>query len=326
MDQKGLTLTYTVGYDPEKEVVKADPANKAKQLDQWVSLTRTITGSVQDSSAIPFPKESWTVTWKRDKALNYHFDNGKRVATPKYSNWVIASASWLPKATAEELSKLTDFPVFQVKNNLLGYKPVLSTDTDPNANQIFEIQTAIPAPLNVADIKKVEASIPEKDYTYAITYINQSNDSINQDIDPGLHGNWGWIDSMGISNGKLHIAGWNANSGSYNRNYHYIIIVDYGPNPSNPDSRKAKFHEVGRQLVDRQILRPDVKKIHNVYNAGRSGFDVNIDLHDVQPGDKLAMISRWTSDSNGNKDYTDLFGNYFTMDYKTNAGWLDDAP
>lgn len=78
-------------------------------------------------------------------------------------------------------------------------------------------------------------------------------------------------------------------------------------------------------MVDNQILRPDVKALHNVYNAGRSGFDVKvpINLSAIKAGDKLAVMSRWTSDRWGNNDATDLYGNYYTIDYGTNKGWLD---
>lgn len=156
--------------------------------------------------------------------------------------------------------------------------------------------------------------------SYVITYISDDTDKNNQHVVPGLNGNWASIDNIYMTDTGIHVTGWNANSESYNRNYHYLIILDYGQNPA-----VGQFHEVGRKLVTGGVSRPDVFKVHPVWNAATSGFDdtVDLDLSQIKAGDKLRILSRWTSDPEGNNNAADLVSSYYTMDYNTNIGNLD---
>lgn len=166
--------------------------------------------------------------------------------------------------------------------------------------------------------KTIGADTPDE--TDTVTYVSDGTDPYNQHVIPGLNGNWASIDNIYMTDTGIHVTGWNANSESFNRNYHYLIILDYGPNPV-----VGQFREVGRKLVTGGVSRPDVFKVHQVWNAATSGFDdtVNLDLNQIKTGDKLRILSRWTADPNGNNDPADLVSSYYTMDYNTNVGNLD---
>lgn len=170
-------------------------------------------------------------------------------------------------------------------------------------------------------IPSVNVSETTADQTLTVSYVSDGTDPYNQQVVPGLKGNWAYIESIGVTDGGLHVSGWNANSDSYNRNYHYIIILDYGQNPV-----KGQYHELGRILVQNPTLRPDVFKVHPVWNAAESGFNVTVplDVNAIHTGDKLRVLSRWTSDPNGNNDTADLWGTYYTMDYNLNRANLDN--
>ena len=172
----------------------------------------------------------------------------------------------------------------------------------------------------VVDMPAVTVTPDTKDVTYTVTYVSDGTDPYNQQVKEGVHGNWASIDNIYMTDTGIHVTGWNANSDSYNRNYHFLIILDYGPNPVT-----GQFHEVGRKLVAGGINRPDVFRVHPVWNAATSGFDdtIDLDLSQIKAGDKLRILSRWTADPNGNYNPADLVSSYYTMDYATNVANLD---
>lgn len=288
-----------------------DPAN---QQAVWKAVTRTINiVSIQGGDLKPVVQTVW---YNRTVTVTTTIDSKVEQKT-KYepSDWQLAdgqTATW------------PEFDVPQISNfhSLIdGKQQIIVPSLDVKANT--------------------------EDQNVNVTYDNEANDPVNSDVTLGLQGNWGYLDSMPTvdsqyqdSNHKyvptIHVNGWNATNDSRRRNYHYIIILDYGPNASLwGDTRTMPFHEVGRVLVQNEISRPDVKAVHNVWNAGRSGFDVNvpINLAGINPGDRLAVLMRWTSDPDGNPSTVqndnselgsaDLYSQLFTIDYGTNAGSLD---
>lgn len=288
-------------YDNSK---KAD--DKANQQAVWKAVTRTIQMvSIQGGAAQTVTQTVW---YNRNVKISTTIDaEGKQ--TQKY------------EATAWQLAKgqKAVWPEYQIAQ-ITGFHSLVDGKQ----------QIIIPA----QDVKSDTA-----DATINVTFDNEANDPVNSDVDLSLHGNWGYLDSQPTVNGSegtIHVNGWNATNDSRKRNYHYIFILDYGPN-ANPwgDTRYMPFREVGRVLVQNEISRPDVKAVHNVWNAGRSGFDVNVPINfaGVNPGDKLAVMMRWTSDPAGNpsniqndnseKGSADLFSNLFSIDYGTNVGNLD---
>lgn len=129
------------------------------------------------------------------------------------------------------------------------------------------------------------------------------------------HGNYAWLDHVALDNkGQLNVAGWHATNEAVNRPYHYLIAL-------NQDRQ-----EIARENISGQnIARPDVQAVHNVYNAGQSGFVGRLDLSGaLKDTDSITLISRYTSDAGGNFNYIDYWFAPVTVD-QTNRGSLDNA-
>lgn len=131
-----------------------------------------------------------------------------------------------------------------------------------------------------------------KGQTITITY--QVSEDYNKNVDQKIQGNWGWIDSLTVENNSVHVKGWNATNTSREGQYHYIFVMD-----------GTTGQELGRVAVDLasdSAKRADIPGVHNVWNAARSGFDVTIPLNtdNLQVGHKIIVMSRWTSDKDGN--------------------------
>lgn len=118
-------------------------------------------------------------------------------------------------------------------------------------------------------------------------------------VDPNDHGNYAWLDHQQInSQGQLIANGWHATNESAGRNYHFIIAYD-----------QTNHAEIGRQLVGKtaqQTERPDIAKAHHVAGARQSGFSVTFDLGKILANtSSIQLISRYSSDVNGNRNYVD---------------------
>lgn len=276
-------VEINIVYVSAKNVVKADPNKKAEQKDLWKSVTRTINFQFPSTDITKNPVVQ-TVEFKRNKITTLDKE-GKENTT--YTDWeAIGNPVW-PKYIISEK----------------GYNSKID---DVRVNQV--------------DQKIVDGKTQNK--TITVTYISVLTDTVNKDVVPGLKGNWASIDKIYMTDTGIHVTGWNANSESLKRNNHFLIILDYGPNPVT-----GQFREVGRKLVSHGVDRPDVVKVHPVWNAAISGFDDTIDLDtaNIKAGDKLRILSRWSSDDKGNIDYVDLASSYYTMDYGTNVGHWDGA-
>ena len=145
-----------------------------------------------------------------------------------------------------------------------------------------------------ADSLKVDSNSKDvpKGQTITITY--EISEDYNKNVDLNIQGNWGWIDSLTVENNSVHVKGWNATNTSLKGQYHYIFVMD-----------GTTGQELGRVAVDLAsdaAKRTDIPGVHNVWNAARSGFDVTIPLNtdNLQVGHKIIVMSRWTSDKNGN--------------------------
>lgn len=127
-------------------------------------------------------------------------------------------------------------------------------------------------------------------------------------------GNYAYLDSVKLTeDGHVDVSGWNATNSSENKPYHYIIAYD-----------NTTHREISRVLVNQPVDRPDVQKVHNVYGARQSGFNVSIQI----PSDVLAnansisFISRYSDRLGGNGNYSDFWYAPITFD-KENHAWLD---
>lgn len=138
------------------------------------------------------------------------------------------------------------------------------------------------------------------DYYFAPITVNQSNNA--------------YLDKVVATGHNLTISGWHATNRAANKSYHYIIVVD----PSNGN------REIGRRLVEDGINRSDVARVYpDIIKAGKSGFSVTLPLSTMNFNDALQIISRYSSDSTGNKDYVDYWFPPFTSGRSANRGSLD---
>ena len=122
--------------------------------------------------------------------------------------------------------------------------------------------------------------------------------------------NNGNLDSFEIKNNKLHISGWQASDASVNQKNHFIIIYD-----------KTKGKEIKRILVP-SVNRSDVQKVYpNIANSGKSGFDITTDFDPAYTGDEIQIISRYSDQSNGEGNKTDIW--FSPKTFTENDGNLD---
>lgn len=102
------------------------------------------------------------------------------------------------------------------------------------------------------------------------------------------------LDHFEITNNKVHISGWQAADASAREQNHFIILYD-----------ATKHREIKRFNVS-NVSRPDVQRVYpNIYNAGKSGFDITVDLDPAYVGDQIQVISRYSNASNGEGNRTD---------------------
>lgn len=135
---------------------------------------------------------------------------------------------------------------------------------DTQADQSVDAQTQVIAKPTTTQEVSTTVSNAAQTATPAIN----NTQSQNQNYDHNDNGNYGAIDSVNLVNNQLHVSGWSAGNQNVGKNNHLIIAYDL--------TNKA---ELGRVNVITPVVRPDVQKVHNVYNAAQSGFDVNIPLN-----------------------------------------------
>lgn len=132
---------------------------------------------------------------------------------------------------------------------------------------------------------------------------NISNDSVN---------NQGNLDSANISNDQLNVSGWHATNYDVSRPNSFVIVYDSSTNT-----------ELARQKIE-PTIRTDVQRAYpSLNNAKASGFDVSFKLKEGMTGDKIQIISRYSSDINGNIDYVDYW--FDPIIFNDNKGNLDSA-
>lgn len=177
---------------------------------------------------------------------------------------------------------------------------------DSNANTVS--QTAITSNTNTDQ----PAVVANQSSTTANSSAQQTT------IDPNDHGNYANMDHQEINNaGQLTASGWHATNESAGRNYHFIIAYD-----------QTNHREIGRQQVGntaQQVSRPDVAAAHHVAGAGQSGFSVSFDLgKDLANTSSVQLISRYSSDANGNHNSVDYWFAPVTIN-RNNLASLDGA-
>src|SRR5699024_9638807 len=112
-----------------------------------------------------------------------------------------------------------------------------------------------------------------------------------------LNTNAGYLDNFNIdaATNTLNISGWHATDQSAGKDHHFIILYD-----------ATKNRELGRYEVN-SAIRNDVAKVYNVYNAGKSGFNLQVNISPALIGDNIQVISRYSNAANGEGNYVDYW-------------------
>ncbi|GKQ43163.1 hypothetical protein RD055328_10860 [Companilactobacillus sp. RD055328] len=126
--------------------------------------------------------------------------------------------------------------------------------------------------------------------------------------------NRGDLNKGDIINGNLHVNGWHASQESEGRPYSFLFLLD------------AKTHTEVKRIKISRTQRDDVQSAFpNISNSGQSGFDNDFEITKDMYGKKYILMSRYSSDPNGNInniDYT--YRNILTMPTQKNIGSLDE--
>ena len=144
---------------------------------------------------------------------------------------------------------------------------------------------------------------------------NNQKEVASQDYNHQDNGSYGNLDSASFNNNELQVSGWHATNQAENKDYHFVIAYDSTTNT-----------ELGRTTVS-AVSRPDVKNVHNVYNADQSGFNasIKVNFNKMQSyRDAIRIISRYSGQADGNSDYVDWESQPIVFD-DSNRGSLDQS-
>ena len=128
-----------------------------------------------------------------------------------------------------------------------------------------------------------------------------------------LNTNAGYLDNFNIdaATNTLNINGWHATDQSAGKDHHFIILYD-----------ATKNRELGRYEVN-SAIRNDVAKVYNVYNAGKSGFNLQVNISPALIGDNIQVISRYSNATNGEGNYVDYW--FAPKTFNANQSYLDQV-
>ncbi len=121
------------------------------------------------------------------------------------------------------------------------------------------------------------------------------------------------LDKAIVADNQLVLSGWHATNLAADKEYHYIILLDRTTNK-----------EVTRVKVDVPVARPDiVHAFPGIYHGNQSGFTVKLPIEKINFNHQLQVISRYSSQDDGNSDYVDYWFTPLTTGQQNNQGHLD---
>ncbi|MFO9711614.1 hypothetical protein R9X48_13585 [Lacticaseibacillus rhamnosus] len=133
----------------------------------------------------------------------------------------------------------------------------------------------------------------------------------NSSYNKADQGNYAALDSVQLNRqGQLEVSGWHATNAAVNRPNHWLIAYD-----------ETTRQELNRIQVQTPVARPDVARVHNVYDAAKSGFHEQLNLTPaaITNGDSITVVSRYTADPAGNGDAVDYWFAPFKIDTRNEA-------
>lgn len=125
--------------------------------------------------------------------------------------------------------------------------------------------------------------------------------------------NYGYLDTVAVSDGQLNIGGWNTTNQAADKPYHIIMIID-----------QTTGQTVAQQLVTDGTQRDDIARAYSqIDGAGQSGFNVHFSLKQLNLNHKLQVVSRYSTSKDGLGKNVDYYFTPITTGNYTNQGSLD---
>lgn len=172
--------------------------------------------------------------------------------------------------------------------------------------------TTIAISTGVVFSENVLADTQQPQSTGQVQKIN--NPTNDQTYDHQDKGNYGYLDQANFNDDQLQVTGWQATNQSLDEQNRFVIAYDSTTNK-----------ELGRSKIINNVTRPDVAKVHNVYNAANSGYNSNIKLNTKNmqdENDSIQVVSRYSNTQTGERQHTDWWSQPIAID-KSNYGSLD---
>ncbi|WP_025021260.1 GH25 family lysozyme [Ligilactobacillus equi] len=135
-----------------------------------------------------------------------------------------------------------------------------------------------------------------------------------------FNGNEAVIDTAKLEGTKLHVIGWHAADASRNQTNPYIILYD---KTAGREIARIKVGDRNDVATSKLVMRSDVQRLKNYYNADKSGFDVEFDLTKLNfvAGHEYQIVSRYSDAADGEGHRTDVWSDVYK--FTANAGHLD---
>lgn len=202
-------------------------------------------------------------------------------------------------------------------NNQELYRGKVETVSRPDVQKVYP-----KAP--ISENGGFKASIPvdrlnnASSVRFVSRYTNDANGEINGGADfwyPTIQTKAGYLDNFKVNGNNIEVSGWHADDQSVNKPNHFLILFD-----------KTKNKEITRQAV-KTVASSDVARngYNEIVNADHSRFSANFTITPAMLGDKLTIVSRYSSDAkNGEGNRSDYwFNNSLKLGKDKNAGYLD---
>lgn len=176
-------------------------------------------------------------------------------------------------------------------------QPAVTTEQASNTNSSA---TAFFAVANNSANSNQQSSATQQSSVTTWQPANAQMQKQSNNADNGNHAN---LDNVDVSDGTLHLSGWNASNQDQGKNYHYIIVYD-----------QTQHKELARQAVQ-NTQRDDVQNAYqNVYNSKYSGFSADFKINNAAYlNDTLQIVSRYSVSEKGNSNYVDYWFNPISL-------------
>lgn len=281
--------------------------------NQTPNTSVTLTANVAASSAPATNQSSQSTSTAQTQAVNQGY-----LDQVTFANGQVSASGWHAASASDTQPNHFVILYDQTRNTQLAYQQVPTTSrpdvgrTYPNVANANHSGWSVNLPVRNSDYLSDHLSIVSRysdsavgnggaghytDFWYSGIQANQQNLAN--------------LDQFTVNNHQLQLSGWHATAQSYNRPYHFIIVL-------------ANGREVARQTVT-NTERQDVARTYPaLYNADHSGWSANFALTPAMMNANLQVVSRYSASADGNSNYVDYWFPVHRLQFSTeNRGNLD---